>query len=249
MALAFTNRASQFVTTNATSYVSSTSFTPTAGNLMVLCGYWSSTDTAEAQATSCSGNGVTYSQHATTQFISGVCSGAVWAGIVPASPTLGSVTISGWATSRTGISFQIWEISGFDSSGGTGLSAIADVQVGGPATATSGSVTMTDHSSGGGNLCVGYFDHTAAETISAGASCTLDATGSYATPNRGAGGVHNTSTFANPAASWTTSAAWRGFGIEIKAAVAATVTRQSNWHGPTRPRGYQRPTGPQMGWR
>ena len=107
MALAFTNRASQFITTNATSYVSSTSFTPTTGNLMVLCGYWSSTDTAEAQATSCSGNGVTYSQHATTQFVSGVCSGAVWAGIVPASPTLGSVTISGWATARTGINFQI----------------------------------------------------------------------------------------------------------------------------------------------
>lgn len=222
MAIVFTNRASQFVTTNATSYVSSTSFTPTAGNLMILCGYWSSTDTAEAQATSCSGNGVTYSQHATTQFVSGVCSGAVWAGIVPASPTLGSVTISGWATARTGIGFQIWEISGADVSG-TALNAIAQVFTN-SGTATSGSVTMTGGPLATGNLACGFFDHTAAENISAGASNTLDATGNYATPNRGSGGVHDTSTYADPAASWTTSAAWRGFGIEVKAAVAATVT-------------------------
>ena len=219
MAIVFANRASQFVTTNATSYVSSTSFTPTAGNLMVLCGYWSSTDTAEAQATSCSGNGVTYSQHATTQFVSGVCSGAGWAGIVPASPTLGSVTISGWATARTGISFQIWEISGADVSG-TALAAISQVFTN-RGTATSGSVTMTGGPLATGNLACGFFDHTAAENISAGTGCTLDATGNYATPNRGAGGVHDTSTYANPAASWTTSAAWRGFGIEIKAAAVA----------------------------
>lgn len=221
MALAFTNRASQFITTNATSYVSSTSFTPTAGNLMVLCGYWSSTDTVEAQATSCSGNGVTYSQHATTQFISGICSGAVWAGIVPASPTLGSVTISGWATARTGIGFQIWEISGADTSV-SALGAIAQVFTA-SGTATSGSVTMTGGPLATGNLACGFFDHTAAENITAGTGCSLDATGNYATPNRGAGGVHDTTTYANPAASWTTSAQWRGFGIEVAAAVTAPV--------------------------
>ncbi len=221
MALVFTNRASQFVTTNATSYVSSTSFTPTAGNLMVLAGYWSSTDTAEAQATSCSGNGVTYSQHATTQFVSGVASGAVWAGIVPASPTLGSVTISGWATARTGIGFQIWEISGADVSG-TALAAIANVVINTPASATSGTITMTGPLNTG-NLCCGFFDHTASENIVQDANNTLDATGNYATPARGAGGVHNTSTYANIGASWTTSAAWRGFGIEIKAAAAAVT--------------------------
>lgn len=217
MALTIVNRASQFITTNATSYLSSASFTPAANALMLLIGYWSSTDTVEAQPTSVSGNGMTYSQHATTHFISGVASGGVWAGFAGASPTLGSVTVSGWGTARTGISFQIWEISGHDASG-TALQALADVRTAN-GTATSGAVTM-----GGplntGNLCVGFFDHTASENISAGANNTLDATGNYATPARGAGGVHNTSAYANPGASWLTSAAFRAFGVEIKAAGA-----------------------------
>ena len=191
---------------------------------MICFLFASSTDTSESQPTSVSGNGVTYAQHATTFFVSGVTSGSVWAGIAGGSPSAGTVTASGWATSRTGIGIAVFEITGADTSGGTGLSAIATVNKGGPATATSGSVTMSGPVTAG-NLCCGMFDHTASENITAGANCAVGSTGNYATPSRGGGSVfNNTSTYANIAASWTTSAAWRAFGVEVKVAAAAATS-------------------------
>jgi hypothetical protein len=224
MALAFFDRSDLYASTNLTSYATATSFTPAALSLMICMLFASSTDTSEAQPTGVSGNGVTYAQHATTFFVSGVCSGSVWAGIAGGSPSAGVVTASGWGTARTGIGMAVFEITGADVSG-TGLNAIQTVNKGGPATATSGTVTMTGPVSAG-NLCCGMFDHTAAEVVAAGAGNTLGSTASYTLPNRGGGSVFNTgSTYANIIASWTTSAAWRAFGLEIKAAVAATAAR------------------------
>jgi hypothetical protein len=220
MALAFFDRSDSYATTNATSYATATSFTPASGSLMICMLFASSTDVSEAQPTGVSGNGVTYAQHATTFFVSGVCSGSVWAGIANGASN-GVVTASGWGSARTGIVMAVLEITGADVSG-TGLNGIQTVNKGGPATATSGSVVMSGPVTAG-NLCCGMFDHTATESIAAGTNNTLGSTGSYATPARGGGSVFDTgATYANPAASWTTSAAWRAFGLEIKVAAAGT---------------------------
>lgn len=185
---------------------------------MVCFLFASSTDTSESQPTSVSGNGVTYTQHATTFFQSGVTSGSVWAGIVGASPTADVVTASGWATNRTGISIAVFEITGADVSG-TALNALQTVNTAGPASATSGSVTMSGPVAAG-NLCCGMFDHTAGEVIAAGTGNALGSTGTYGSPNRGAGSVYNNAGYADPAGTWSTNAGWRGFGVEIKAAAA-----------------------------
>jgi hypothetical protein len=219
MALAFAERTSSYSTTNATSYATGTLFTPAASSLMLAFVFPSSTDAVEAQPTSVSGNSVTYTQCTTTVFVSGVGSGSAWVGIVGGSPTNGAVTASGWGTARTGIGMSVFEITGADVSG-TALNALASAFTA-TGTATSGSVTMTGGPLSAGNLAAGFFDHTAAENISAGANCAVGSTGNYATPNRGMGSVYNnTATYGNPAASWTTSAAFRALGVEVKVAAA-----------------------------
>lgn len=251
MALAFFDRSSSYVTTNATSYATATSFTPAAGSLMVCMLFASSTDTSEAQPTGVSGNGVTYAKHATTIFVSGVCSGSVWAGIAPASPTNGAVTASGWGTARTGILIAVLEITGADTSGGTpggdGLSSIQTLNTATPAAATSGSVTMSGPVTAG-NLCCGMADHTAAENMTATGTNTAGSTGNYATPNRGGASLFQSATYGNISASWTTSVVSRFFGAEIKVATAVVTPQRNQRFRGSRPVPV-RATGPQLGWR
>lgn len=111
MALTFTNRGSSFVTTNATSYATG-SFTPSANALMVCILYASSTDTSASDPSSVSGNGVTYQKIGASHFISGVATGSLWVGATSGSPSAGAVTASGWATARTGVGMQVWEVTG-----------------------------------------------------------------------------------------------------------------------------------------
>ncbi len=216
MALAFAERTSTYTTTNATSYATGTSFTPASNSLMVAFVFASSTDTSSSVPTSVSGNGVTYSQHSNILFASGVCTGSVWAGIA-SSPSNGTVTASGWGTSRTGAGISVFEITGADVSG-TALAALVSVNTI-TGTGTSATVTMTGPVTAG-NLNCGFFDHTASENISAAGSNAIGSTGNYATPARGLGSVFNNASYANISGSWTTSAAWRAFGVEIAIAPA-----------------------------
>jgi hypothetical protein len=248
MALAFTAQSQVNTTTNATSYATTASFTPSANSLLICIVCASSTDTTQTDPTSVSGNGVTYSE-LDSVFQSGVDTVGLWVGTT-ASPSAGVVTASGWGTSRTGCNMTVIEVTGADMSSGTTSAIVAgSVQKhNGTGTATTASLTM-NAAADSNDRAFGFFVHTANETVAADANNTLGSTGSYATPNRGAGFVWNTSAFNNPGVSWTTSAAWRAIGAEVAVAVAATVTPNRNWHGPAVHR--QRPAhpGPRIGWR
>lgn len=223
MSLAFFARSQVNSTTNAASYATGTAYTPAVGSLLICVVCASSTETTETDPTSVTGHGLTFTKLSTTVFQSAVDTITVWVAEVTGSPTNDVVTASGWGTNRTGCNMTVIEVTGADLSGGAVAAIVAsNIQThNGTGTATSVSLTM-NAAGAAGNLCMGFFVHTAAEVIAAGTGNTLGSTGSYTTPNRGAGSVWNTSSYANPAATWTTSAAWRGIGLEIVAATAGT---------------------------
>jgi hypothetical protein len=224
VALAFTDRSQVNVTTNATSYATGTLFTPAANSLMICIVCASSTDAVQTDPTSVSGNGATYTE-LDSVFQSAVDTTGLWVASSGASPTNDVVTASGWGTARTGCNMTVVEVTGADLSGGASAAIVStNIQKhSGAGTATSVSLTM-NAAGAAGNRCAGFFVHTAAENIAADANNTLGSTGNYATPNRGAGFVWNTSAFNNPGASWTTAAAWRAIGVEVKVAAAAATS-------------------------
>lgn len=251
MALAFTARSQINDTTNATTYATTASFTPGAGSLMIAIVCASSTDTTQTDPTSVSGNGVTYTE-LDSVFQSAVDTVGLWVGLAGGSPSAGVVTASGWGTSRTGCNMTVIEVTGADTSGGASAAFVTSntQKHNGTGTTTTPSLTM-NAAADSNNRAFGFFVHTAAETISADANNTLGSTGSYAIPNRGAGFVWNTSAFNNPGATWTTSAAWRAIGSEIKIAVSApTVPIRTAFFFPSKARLQPQPRNTsRFGWR
>jgi hypothetical protein len=144
------------------------------------------------------------------------------------------------------------EVTGADMSGGaSGAFVTSNTQKhNGTGTATSVSLTM-NAAADSNNRAFGFFVHTAAENITQDANNTLGSTGNYTTPNRGAGFVWNTSAFNNPGASWTTAAAWRAIGSEIKVAAAVVPPRRTAYFFPSRARGarIRQANRSRFGWR
>ena len=236
MALAFANLTKQYVTTNATTYSPATTFTPAARALLICYVCDSTTDTSETNPTSVSTNGspaIAFSKLSTTFFTSAFGTITVWvadAGDAPSATQ--TLTVSGWGTARTGVSIDLQQVTGADLSGGATGAVVSTNLKTGTGTATSGSITLnaagrTD------NRPSAFFVHAATENQTQGTNWTLSSTGNYATPARGGGGEWRSDAFdTNASESWTTSAHWVGYALEVIAANPApepliTVVRQA----------------------
>lgn len=218
-----TLRGSFAATTNATSYAETQTWTPGANSLVVAFVFVSATSPVAPPTVA--GHGLTWSaltlgSHGPITLSAGSGRLDAYVAKTPgATPTSGAFTVSGYGASQTGAVIFVWEINSADLTG-TALAAIVQSPTN-SGTATSGSVTL----SAAGNALnrpLSFFAHAANEATAPRANWTEPSSpvgdGSYASPNVGADTQMRTDAFETTAsASWTTSSAWIGVALELKA--------------------------------
>jgi len=206
-------------TTAATSYATA-SITPGANRLVLLAVAGNLTGTAAAP-TSVTGNGLTWVQVGHVEYdTSGTHYGFTLFRALGASPSSGAVTIT-YAASQGSCVWSVLEFDGVDTSGTNGSGAIVQA-VSHPVTppssaATSDSTTLSAFGSAS-NCGVGFYTWEANEQGTAGSGLTkLPSTNpGIAGPSQAVMSEYGINQ-ATIAGSWTTSAQWGSFAVEVKA--------------------------------
>ena len=222
----------KYATTNATSYATGATVNPAARALIVAIVCATSTDTSEADPTQLVSSGspqISFTKLSTTLFVSGLCTVTCWVADTGDAPAASQTfTVSGWGTSRTGCAMGLLQFEGADLSGGA-TAAVRNI-VTNTGTGTSGSCTLAA-ASRPDNRPMALFAHDANEGVTQATSWTKDSGGSFTSPTLGSCTEYRPDTFDTAAAaSWTTSAAWRGYALEIIAAnpvIQPTIVRQA----------------------
>lgn len=230
MAIGVTNRSNVFSTTNATSYATATSYTPTAGNLLLA--WVENTKASTPDAPTMSGNGQTWNLLGSALLFTSVATPnkrlALYYAVV-ASPSAGTVTANFGANTQTGCDIIVDEWSGVDTTGGNQF--VQNPTANTDAIQLSGSLTFSALSNPANVATAGYGvnDNTGSITCSQ----TLIAQGSYATPATGLATGWTTGTTLQ----FTTgsSGRWAMIGVELKAIVPTSMP-------PFRRLGYERLT-------
>jgi len=228
MALAITYKGKIASTTAATSYTATTSWTPTADSLLVAF-VVTCLGSSPVDPTTVSGHGQTYSKLtgfsaytlSTTHLLS------IWVAKAGSSPTSTAASASYGAVNQTGGVVIEYEITDADLSGTAAQAFIQTVTANGSATSHTGT-NLLNAAGSSDNRAMAFYVHLANEaTTPAGGNWTetSGADGNFNTPATGAEVQHTASTFdRTPAASWTTSSAYRVFAVEIKRNQNVTVT-------------------------
>ena len=230
MALAFSTL-QEFYDTNsssATTITTTANISPTASSLLIVFVGAASGEATETDpsAVSLSG-GVSFTKLSTTSFNS-TNNNAItcWVANSGASPGANqSLSVGSWTLARTGVGIVTIQVTGADLSGAASDAIIQPQGTSGTA-ATSGSMTLSA-ASDSNNRPVAFFVHNANQTSTARTNWTLAGTsGGHNTPVRGYMGEWRADAFETTAsASWTTSAVWNGYCLEVKIAAAATPVR------------------------
>lgn len=222
MALTITYRGSVYSTTAASSYTAGTSWTPAANSLLVALVVGCSTTVADP--TSVSGHGGSYTKLTlSANGISTTHALSVWVRDAGASPTNAAAAAS-WGSSRTGGAVIEFEVTGAAIAGGATGCIVQNPTNNG--TGTSGSVTLSA-AGNSQNRPMSFWCHLANEATTPRTNWTetTGADGNFNNPATGAEGQFRSDTFETTAsASWTTSSAWRGVALEIKAQLVYTAT-------------------------
>jgi hypothetical protein len=228
VALTITYKGKIASTTAATSYTATTSWTPTSNSLLVAF-VVTCLGSSPIDPTSVTGHGQTYAKVtgfsaytlSTTHLLS------IWVAKAGGSPSNSAASASYGAVNQTGGVVIEYEITGADLAG-TAAQAILQTVT---ATGTATSHTSTNLLAAAGstdNRSMAFCVHLANEaTTPAGGNWTetAGADGNFNTPPTGAEVQHTASTFdRSPAASWTTSSAYRVFAIEVKNDQAKSVS-------------------------
>lgn len=206
-------------TTNDTSYVTNTgAFTPAAGSLMLA--FWGAKGGTQVPST-ITGNSLTYTQGSGVDWGTGRIE--VWHGIMGGSPTSGEVSIGTWSTNRTACHMVVVEVTGADTSGGSGAALVQTV------TNSSGTGTgsLTFAAAGdSNNRPIAFYGHDANEDIVHETNWTELNDGGVGSPNSAGAAQWRSDTFdTGSTATWTTTSAnWAAVGVEIKVSSGTPVS-------------------------
>jgi len=195
-----------------TSYTTA-SISPSSNKLLLLAVY-TRIGASVVVPTSVTGNGLTWVLVA--EVGTGTHNLSVWRAM-GASPSAGTVVIDYSGVTQTGCAWEICEFTGMDTSGTNGSGAIVQSVATAFASATSAEVTLAAFGSAD-NATFGCFGKADNEAITQGTGFT-----SLSNPFGGTPVATMLTEFRNDNdtsvdASWVSSAASRGIGVEIKAA-------------------------------
>jgi len=229
VALTFTYRSSIYSTTAAATYTAAPTYTPAANSLLIafVGGALASSPT---DPTGVTGHGLTFTKLTlTANLLSTTHALSVWVANSGASPT-SVACVATWGSNRTGGWVIEFESTGADVSGGAAAAIVQNPTNTG--TATSGSVSLA--AAGNAlNRPIAFWCHLANEATTPKASPawteTTGADGNFNNPATGAEGEFIASEWDGaPTASWTTSSAWRGIALEVKATIPPAITGTGN---------------------
>lgn len=168
---------------------------------------------ATADTLAISGGGLTW-----TKRIGGL-GRELWEGFTASGATTGVLTFT-WSGTNTGTWWSIDEFTGVDTT-----TRIVQAPAQATGTGTSGSVTLAAFGDAVNNAAFGYFEHAVDELSTAEAGYTTLANISAAlAPSDSLLTAYKVGEDTSVTASWTTSAAWRGHAVEIKAAAGGNAT-------------------------
>lgn len=215
MALGFSLLATDRDTANTTSYADTETTTP-AANSALLCFIYNTASPGGA-VSSVTAYGATWAELATVSSSNGRLS--VWWAYAGGSPSSSTATVA-FAANQTGCAFDIIEITGADTS---------DFTVQQPTnsgTGTSGSVTLSAFGDATNNGCVAGFGILANEAMTEDATATWTerSDAGYNSPTTRLAVATRTGEDTTASYSWTSSVAWAGIAVEIKAASGGAAT-------------------------
>lgn len=217
MAISGSNLAKEYFATDATSFTTTASITPSA-NALVLCYIDSTEGVAPSTTPTVSGNGLTWVL--VNNRIQGGGHDFVFRAM-GASPSSGQVTVDFGATTKTSCTVIVDQFTGVDTSGTNGSGAVVQSAVNSAATGTSLTVTLAAFGDSTNNVAYGGHAHAANEAVNVGTGFTELGEATGASPNRGTQTEWKIGEDTSVDASWTSSAANLGIALEIKAASAA----------------------------
>ena len=219
--------------TDASSYTTTASWTPTAGQLVIVAveNALSGTPTTPTL----SGNGLTWGtpiksylyDSSGTQFRL-----SIFAALTGGSPSNGTVTADFGGVTQLAGSISVEEFDGADVSGTAADAIIQSVSGTANLSGTSESITLAALSDSS-NASFGFFGHEANEATVQGSGYTLLNSDSHGSgPSSGIGTEYKVPGSTTVDASWTTSVGKGGIALEIKAGTAAPGVHtplQGNW--------------------
>lgn len=222
MALGFTFRASIFSTTAATSYATTSTYTPAANSLLVAFEV-NSLASSPLEPSTFTGHGVTWTKVTLTgagRLLSTTHSISIWVANAGASPSSAAATAGFGAVSQTGCAIIEYEITGADMTGGA-VNAILQAIT---STGTSNNVTATNLLNDNHaelNKAMAFWVHLANQATTEGGGNWSEPAGSdgnFNSPATGAEAQITATTYdRSPAASWATSSAYIVAAVEIRA--------------------------------
>ncbi len=218
MGLAVTYRQSIYSTSAASSYATTGTYTPAANSLLVAFEVNSLASTP-LEPTTFTGHGVTWTKLTLgSRLLSTTHSISVWVASAGASPSSAAATAGFNGVSQTGAAVVEFEVTGW---GGASPSAAIIQNPTNTGTGTAGTVTLSAAGESR-NRPLSFFVHLANEVTNPRANWTetAGADGNFNTPATGAEGQFRSDAFETTAtATWTTSSAWIGAALEIKALI------------------------------
>lgn len=238
MAIGFNFRASVFSTTAATSYATTTTYTPAANSLLLACEV-NSLAATPLEPSTFTGHGVTWSKITITgagRLLSTTHSVSLWVANSGATPTTAAATAGFGAVSQTGCAIIEHEITGVDMTGGASAAILQAIS----ATGVSNNVTAAnllgdDHAEA--NRSLAFWVHLANQATSPGGGNWAElagADGNFNSPATGAEVQVSANVMdPSPAASWTTSIDYLVLGVEIRA--TQLVISDPRWAAPQYP--------------
>lgn len=218
-----TYRASLYSTTNATSYATSTTYTPAANSLLVA--FVAVSATSPVVPPTIAGHGLTWSAVTLTDHaLSTTHRIDVYVALAGASPSSAAFTVSGYSGNQTGAVLIEFEITGHDLS----VTALNNIIQSPTATGsgTTGTVTLAS-AAVSTNRPLSFFVHLANEATTPRTNWTetASADGNYNNPATGGEAQFRSDAFETTStATWLTSSSWLGVALEIKGAPDQSVT-------------------------
>lgn len=171
----------------------------------------------------------------------------VFRGLQTSGASTASLAVT--CSTSTAAHWCIDEFTGVDTSGTNGSGAIVQ-SAGATGSSASLSVTLSAFADATNNVAYGAFGHSG-ETVNivadASGGFTITNVNTVTTPAHSHASEWKTGQDTGVSASWATAAQSGGVAAEVKMAAATDNPRKPFL--PARPRAYNRPTGPQIGWR
>ena len=211
MAVSATNLVTSGNNADQNSYTTA-SITPPANQLILAWIENSDATGTGVDTVSLSGNGLTWVNIGTV--VRGIRRLTLFRAM-GASPTAGAVTISAGADTN-GCAWSIVAFDGVETSGTNGSDAVVQALTNNGGAATSGSVTLAAFASVN-NATAGGFIHVANEGSTPGTGFTEIGDTQLSTPVVGLATEYRADNDTSVDMSWTTSSAWAGIAVEIKA--------------------------------